>query len=472
MKTTLVDLIVILVYFAGMVYVGYYFKENIKNPEDFYVAGRTLPPFVIMATVCATIIGGGAMIGRGGVTYNQGAVSLTLAFPYLIGMYVFSAISGRIHNIGVKYGVASIPGLMKLRFGTTAGLLVSLLIAFTMMATVGTQVTAMATIFKAIGGEYVSYETGAWLGMLTVVVYTAFSGLFGVVYTDVAQFIVLITLVYTLLPIMSVMKIGGIDAFIHAVPVQMWSLQPDGQIIGWIVTSLVFTMAGAEMWQRAFAARSAQAAQKGMFLGTTVYFYSVFITVIIGLSAYILLPNLNELYGSGDAAVPALVIEMLPPYIRGLALAGLFAVLMSTADTYILVSVQTITKDIGKTVYPAMSLDVELKLARVCTFVVGIGAVLVALSFRQAYAALMFSWTFYASAVGLPALAALYWEKATRQGIISAIVSGFLVSAGWGWLGNPWEIGPSIPGSVVCGIILVLVSLATYRKNRGNAFPV
>lgn len=212
-------------------------------------------------------------------------------------------------------------------------------------------------------------------------------------------------------------KIEKPAAFVQAVPTQMWSLKPDATIWGYIFTNLVFTLAGDEMWQRAFAAKSAKVARKGMLMGTSVYFYTILITVILGLSAYVLLPNLKELYGSGDAAVPALVIEMLPPVIRGITLAGLCAVLMSTADTYLLISVRTLIKDIGRIINPQMTLESELKLSRIFIFVVGIGAVLVAFYIREAYKALMFAWTFYAASVGIPAFAALFWKKATTPGI-------------------------------------------------------
>lgn len=350
------DYLVILLYLLLMVYIGYYFKGKIINSDDFYIAGRSLPSLVIMATVCASIIGGGALIGRSGVTYSQGAVALILGLPYVIGMYVFSAVSGRIREVGEKNNISSIPDLMQFRFGPGLKYLTSLLIAYTMMATVGTQVTATATVFKTIGAGFgITYEMGALIAVVVFVSYTVFSGLFGVVYTDVAQFVVLIAFVYIALPIIALVKMRGGAAFVAKVPPQMWSMKPSAEIIGWIFTNLVFTMAGAEMWQRAFAARSGKEAKKGMYLGTTIFFISVFIVTFMGLAAYVLIPNLKQLYGSADAAVVAMIIHYLPVGITGLALAGVLAALMSSADTYLLISVQTVIRDIWKGFNPSMS---------------------------------------------------------------------------------------------------------------------
>lgn len=468
LRISQIDGMIILAYFAAMVWIGVHFKSRVKAVEDYYLAGRSLNFFVIMATVCASIIGGGAMIGRGGITYSQGAVAVLLAIPYLVGMYVFSMISGRIQRIGVLNGIGSIPDLMEYRFGRTARYMTAALVAFTMMATVGTQITATATIIKTIGG--ISYEAGAWIAVAIFVSYTVFSGLFGVVYTDVAQFLILMVFMYILLPVMSLAKIGGPAGLLENVPSEMLAIKPSLEMVGWIFTNLVFTLAGAEMWQRAFAAKSPGDARKGMFLGTTAYGYTIVVTLIIGLSAYVLMPDVVAKYGSADAAIPALAIEILPVGITGLTIAGLLAVLMSSADTYLLISVQSVLSDIIKHAVGHMDEKKELLLSRIFTVGLGIGALLISLYIRQAYLALMFAWTFYSASLGIPAFAALFWKKATREGIVGSIGSGFGVSILWRMAGNPLGLSPAIPGSMASLFILIAVSLATCKKNPSR-FP-
>lgn len=462
---TFIDILLVAVYLLIMLVIGIVAKSKIKQSEDFYLAGRSLNYLVLMATVSASIIGGGAMIGRTGVTYSDGLVSVLLALPYLLGMYFFSMISSRINHIGAKEKISSIPELMEFRFGKEAKILSAVLIAFTMMATVGTQITATATILNATGG--ISYELGAWIAVTIFVGYTVFSGLFGVVYTDVVQFITLVLFLYILLPIKTLTEIGGLSKLIESVPKEMLDVQPSVEIIGWIFTSLVFTLAGAEMWQRAFAAKSPKDARKGMLLGTTVYAYTIGVTIIIGLGAFVLMPNM----GSRDAALPMLIMTYLPSGIRGLTLAALLAVLMSSADTYLLVSVQTIVKDIIGEFRPQTSEQTELRLSRIFTVVLGFGALLVSLYIRGVYEALMFAWTFYASSLGIPALVALFWRKATKIGIVAGIIIGFTSSILWKLVGSPYGLSPSIPGSIFCGISIVIVSLLTYNEKTITPFP-
>jgi len=272
MQVTTLDLIIIAAYLLTMLLVGVWFVRRVHNTSDYYVAGRTLNPFVLAATVCATIIGGSAMMGRAGVAYTTGFKAIATALPYMVGMFCFSAYAGRIQQVGEKYDITSIPALFELRFGKTSKYLLSALVAFSMMGTVAAQVTATATIIKLLGGQVgISYETGALIATIIFIIYTAASGLFGVVYTDVVQFFMLVIFVYLMLPISSIASLGGFSSFAANVDVKYITPYINGDILGDIVTYLVFTMAGAEMWQRAFAAKNKKAAKRGMFWGTAVY---------------------------------------------------------------------------------------------------------------------------------------------------------------------------------------------------------
>ena len=77
---------------------------------------------------------------------------------------------------------------------------------------------------------------------------------------------------------------------------------------------------------------------------------------------------------------------------------------------------------------------------------------------------LMFAWSFYAASAGIPAFAALFWKKATKTGVMAGLLGGFVVCVGWKLAGQPFGLGAAVPGTVACGIALVVVSLATYKR--------
>ena len=466
-ELSVLDLIIVGIYLVVMISIGVYSVRKIKSAGDYYVAGRSFGPLVLMATVCATIIGGSGLMGRAGVAYSSGFKAVLTAIPYLLGMFIFSGISGRISKIGMKYSITSIPELFEKRFGKTAKIILSAMIAFTMMGTVASQVTATATIINMLGGNIgISYEIGALIATIVFMVYTATSGLFGVVFTDVFQFYMLLLFVYILIPVASLLNVGGWSNFVANLDTSLVKPYINGSIAGDIVTYLVFTMAGAEMWQRAFAAKDAKSAKKGMFLGTAVYGVTIALVFFMGIIAHqIIGDNVLAQYGSTDAVVPALAIKVLPIGLTGLALAGMLSVIMSTADSYLLVSVQTCVHDIGKTIKPNMTDKTEILLSRIFSVILPIGALIIALYIKNAYNILMFAWTFYAAAAGLPAFAALYWKKATKQGIIAGMVSGFLVCITWKLMGQPFGLGSAVPGTIACAIALITVSLVTCKKS-------
>lgn len=342
------------------------------------------------------------------------------------------------------------------------------MIAFTMMGTVASQVTATATIINMLGGEIgISYEMGAFIACAVFIIYTATSGLFGVIYTDVFQFIRLILFVYILIPGRIAPETRRTGRLFSAISRRSWQLPMSMAISSETLLHIlclrwrVRKCGSAPLLQRVRrrqrrACSSAPSCTVSPSLSSGLWEWSR-----ISLSAEIRLPW----YGTTDAVVPALAIEILPIGLTGLALAGILSVIMSTADSYLIVSVQSCVHDVYKSFKPDVPEKKELILTRVFAVIMPLGALLIALYIKNAYNILMFAWSFYAAAAGLPAFAALYWKKATTAGILSGMVVGFTVCIGWKLAGQPLGLGATVPGALACAAALVIVSLATYKRS-------
>lgn len=87
-----IDLAIIGAYLIAMIVIGLVVVKKIKNTDDYYLGGRSFGPLVLMATVCATIIGGSGLMGRAGVAYSSGFKAIMTAVPYLLGMLIFPAL--------------------------------------------------------------------------------------------------------------------------------------------------------------------------------------------------------------------------------------------------------------------------------------------------------------------------------------------------------------------------------------------
>ena len=95
--------------------------------------------------------------------------------------------------MGMQHNVTFIPELFDKRFGRTAKVVLAGLIAFTMMGTVASQVTATATIINMLGGDIgLSYEVGALIATIVFMVYTATSGLVPVCVMAVSAIVMVI----------------------------------------------------------------------------------------------------------------------------------------------------------------------------------------------------------------------------------------------------------------------------------------
>lgn len=89
-----IDLLIIAAYLIAMVLIGLVVVRKVRNMDDYYLGGRSFGPLVLMATVCATIIGGSGLMGRAGVAYSSGFKAIMTALPYLLGMFIFSGFAG------------------------------------------------------------------------------------------------------------------------------------------------------------------------------------------------------------------------------------------------------------------------------------------------------------------------------------------------------------------------------------------
>ena len=91
-----IDLGIIAAYLIAMVTIGVVMVKRVQNTDDYYLGGRAFGPLVLMATVCATIIGGSGLMGRAGVAYSSGFKAIMTALPYLLGGLAGGLVGGRL----------------------------------------------------------------------------------------------------------------------------------------------------------------------------------------------------------------------------------------------------------------------------------------------------------------------------------------------------------------------------------------
>lgn len=145
----MIYLVCILGYLLLLAAIGAYKSRDVKDQDDFSVAGRSLSPWVMVCTMLAVWIGTGSIVGNAEQTYQRGMAALILPIGTFIGMILLSLIARRTRNIEAS----SVPEIIAGRFGQLARALavISLIIAY--MVIVSYQFNAGGAVLEVITGN-------------------------------------------------------------------------------------------------------------------------------------------------------------------------------------------------------------------------------------------------------------------------------------------------------------------------------
>ena len=190
------------------------------------------------------------------------------------------------------------------------------------------------------------------------------------------------------------------------------------ELLGYFLPSLALMLGDQNMLQRFASAKNSDEAKKsniGMFIGEILVIISIVLVVTQAAKLY---PTLDV----PSNVIFQVAVDYLPLAFGALVMCACMAFIVTTADSYLLVSVQTCVHDIGKTIRPQMPERTEISLSRIFSIVLPLGALVIALYIHNAYNILMFAWSFYAASAGIPAFAALFWKKATKTGVMAGLL--------------------------------------------------
>jgi len=463
-------LIVVGLYMALMLGIGVFFSRKTTDSTSYFLSGRSLPSFVLIFTFAATWIGASSTLGKSGLAYTSGLSAISPTIGAFIAFFIFTFFAGRIRRIGAEYNISSIPELFERRFGRTTSLIAALVIAYTLIGTTGTQLIAFSKVLEHIFNPYgISYEQALVISVIIVVVYTVMSGMYGVAYTDVIQGIVLIVILGCIVPFGAVNMAGGWSGLQATLPENFFVLKPDAAMIGYTVTNFLYFVAGPPYWQRAFSAKSSGAAQRGAFGGNLIIVFYTIAIVVIGICAAAIYPGVAA--HDTEMVLLMMVEDLFPPIIYAFTVAGIMSVIMSTTDSYLILSAQTLATDIVGKIRKDNDHKKTVLLSRISVAVVGILSLVFALSMKDIFQAMMLSMSQFAAGVAVPSLAALFSKKVTKEGMISSMICGLASSLIWAKvLQKPFGLSETIFGSVVSLIVIVVVSMATQKKEAAPYF--
>ena len=466
MSETAIYIFVLVLYMASLLAVGLVTSRRMRNSEDYYLGGRSVGPWVTSLSFVAAYFSSVLIIGGGAFGYKFGMSTLWIgALNVLIGItLVWIVLGRRIRTFTGRLGTMTVPGFLAERFkAREARILAALVISLFLIIYNVSILKGMGNAFEGLMG--MPYMTGVLLSGAIIILYVSLGGYLAVVWTGFFQAWVMgIGLI--LLTIAALKAAGGLTE----VNLALQSIDPGllntpgewgwaGLIsYGMIVSFGVWGM--PQLMVRFYSIKSTDVLKVGTIVATIGGSMAV-LPYLDGAIARVLHPGLE----SADLAIPTLTKAVLSPWGGAIFLAGVIAAGMSTFASVLIITSSAVVRDVmqkglGKNLTERQS----VRYSRIVSALVGVISLAIALRPPALVLVLTaFSWAAIASTCLWPVLFGLYWKRATRLGVLASMVGGLVSALVWIGIGSPFGLHGFIPGVLISGVAMVVVSLFTER---------
>ena len=492
----------IVFYLLLLVAVGIYKVNSVKNSEDFMVAGRTLPWFILVGTLLATWMGSGSLFSGAGLGYRNGLAGLWSSSGAWLGIALIYFITKRIRN----FGKITVPDIFEARYGNTAAVLATITTVIAYTTIVSYQFRGGGKVLSMVSDGLVSMETGIIITALFAILYTVLAGMYSVVYTDVVNGVLMTIGTIVALGFL-ISKVGGVTEIISvAESVGKWQLFGNWHLervsdisgpiiaISFFVPTMLLLMGDANMYQRIFSAQDGGSAKKAVFFWIIGVVLLESVISMLGLTGSVaaakgIIPDLVNNAQSGismindramlearqagsESVIPAIArFAGLPLFLGLLLVSTMMAIIVSTADSFLLIPATNLTRDVyQKHLNPNASEKQILFFSRSLVLILGLIAFLLVSQFKTVLNAAYTAYNIYGTSITPALLAAFLWKRATSQGAIASILTGATVTIVWTYFLPQWyhfkQFHPSLqeltyPAAGLSIFMLICVSLLT-----------
>jgi len=455
----ILDYFILIIYLGGLLYIGIRTKRSTLDITDFALAGRSLTFSVFFGTLFTTIIGGYCTVGLTAYAYREGISGWVMGeIPFaLVGLYIGRFIAGKLR----KTADISTGDLFERYYGIAGRIIVAILSLFYCIGILATQVNAIGIIGETyfnVDRTLISIISG-----ITIILYSVLGAFRAVVLTDLVQ----ITIIMIGLPLSVFfgMEKIGLDNFIANVPQRFFQPFASKNLLSVLALMLSYGL-GEQLvpahTQRYYAAIDPATSRRGTQATFLFYIVAMFLVTILGMMAYITIPDLE----TPEMALPYVVTAILPPGLSGIMMVAVIAAIMSTADSFLIAGSTIFIRDISQRF---LFRNREIKYFSVfggtVTAVLGFGALFFAFLVPKILDNLNYSYSLWVSTIVAPLIIAAVWKIRSPFAGISSIIAGLLTSLFWTLvLHEPLGISGSLPGLTANLTVFLLVLLL--RKIR------
>ena len=418
------------------------------NLERFWVNERRTPTSLLVFTIVATQVGGGTVIGITSSSFTSGTgFGLVAIVSTVLGFLAVAWLAPWAKRFGDRNKAYTLPEVIGKRYGRPAQLVAAGIIVFAYLSLLAGQIVS--------AGVLVSVWTGASLVMALVlaaggvIVYTAYAGLRGDIVTDAIHFWAKGLILFgILLPCIAAKE--PLLFVLRSLPSDAWSPVRFGgytYLVAGVILGGLIPVVSMEMWMRVYAATT-EAKARASFVWSAVLVVPFYVLpMALGLAAIRLVPHSAD----PDRTLFALMFSYMPHALLGLGVAGILSVVISAANTMIVVIGAVIYRDVLGRKEGVDAL--ELRRSRLITFLVGLVGFLFAVGVPSIVQLILNA--FFVVGMLTPALAGVtLWRRGTSAGAFASLLLGGLTTLAFLPIMPKQAFAPGLALSVLAFVIV------------------
>jgi sodium/proline symporter len=467
-----VALIVFLLTLCLPILVGVLTLRRTRSQSDFFVGGRAMNLLVVALSAVSSGRSAWLVLGVSGIAYTMGASAVWSVAGYtLVEFFQFIYVGRRLRAQTQRFGSITILDYFESRFMDRKHLIRivgAVIIAIFITAYVSAQLYAGAkTLNSALDIGFVGCLL---ISAFMILVYMVLGGYIAVAYNDVIRAVIMLVGL-VVLPAVALFKIGGLavlgDILRQLNPGLIDPLSLSfGAFVGFLGIGLG-SPGQPHILVRYMSIDDPRNLKSSAVIGTLWNVILGLGAVMIGLLGRAAITSPDALPNSDPEMIYiVLASDYFGAALYGLLVGGVFAAILSTADSQLLVVASTFVRDIYEKIVKEHTEIVEsqrLKLSRYVVVASGVLALLLAyLAQDLVFWLVLFAWGGLGASIGPALIFSLFWRRVTRPGVVAGMITGTAVTIAWKlWLKAPTGIYELIPAFFCSALAIVVVSLVS-----------
>ena len=484
----------IIIYLAGMLYVGFYFskKGSGASTDDFYLGGRKLGPLVTAMSAEASDMSSWLLMGLPGVAYLTGIADAGwTAIGLAVGTYLnWLIVAKRLRRYSIACNAITIPDFFSKRYRDEKNILsciAAIIILIFFIPYTASGFKAVGTLFNSL--FHMDYHVSMLIGAVIIVGYTVMGGFMAVSTTDLIQSIVM-SIALVVIVFYGIHIAGGWGAVTQNAQalsgyLSMTQLHDmaSGTATPYSLISICSTFAWGlgyfgmpHILLRFMAIEDEKKLPLSRRIASVWVVISMFVAILIGIIGYSVsvAGKIDRFASSAESETVVIRLAdllgrngLFLAIVAGVVLAGILACTMSTADSQLLTAASGVSQNLLQD-FLKIKMDTRTSMAAARLTVAGIALVGIFLAWdpdSSVFTIVSFAWAGFGASFGPIMLFSLFWKRTNLAGALAGMVACGVMVFVWKYgvkpLGGVWNIYELLPAFIVASAAIVVVSLLT-----------